>query len=125
MTAWVDSAECSLPDRQSLMWLSTPLMFHAGLIYKPRLPSGVPWEGSGGVWRPKRVRYYEQDDHGHSPNILSALKEQLRFNAECGEHFYEGFVYKKISAHYGARNAWFKQRIQNQLLKYNKEECYV
>lgn len=123
------SGECAHYDRVSLMWLSTPLAFHAGNLLKPYLQSGeMPngWEGeSGGVWRPKRVRFYEHDDHGHSPSLSSALKEQLRFNAQCGEHFYEGFVYKKISAHYGAKNAWFKQRIQNQILKYNKEEIYA
>jgi hypothetical protein len=127
------SSECFLSDRQTFMWFLPPQMFHGGDLMKPylqegelRMDGGDSWDGeSGGVWRPKRVRYYDHDDHGHSPDHLSALKDQLRFNSTSGELFYEGFIYKKISAHYGARNAWFKQRIQNQLLKYNKEECYV
>jgi hypothetical protein len=125
------SSEARLFDRKSLMWLSTPPIIHTGRSYKPLdsdpvKPEEYPgWEERGGIYRPKRVRFFELDDYGHSPSQSDALKEQLRFNAMSHHKFYEGFVYKKSLAHYGAKNAWFKQRIQNQILKYNKEEVYV
>lgn len=116
------SAECDHFDRVSLMWLGLPpAVFHAGTLLKPI----GPWDERGKIYRPKRVKYYDQDGVWYSPSHDHALKEQLRFNAHSNHLFYEGFIHKKVSARYGAKNAWFKQRIQNQKLTYNKEEQYV
>lgn len=111
------SSECNHYDRVSLMWLhSWPLVFHGGNLIKPICQAGI-WEDSGGIWKPKRVRFYPCDEGWYAEDAHSALQEMMLFNSACDHKFYEGFVYKKISAQYGAKNAWFKQRIQNQLLK--------
>ena len=111
------SSECFHYDRQSLMWLgAAPHVFHAGDLIKPIDQCGS-WEGSGGIWKPKRVRFYSSDPTYYAKTHESALHEMMEFNSACDHKFYEGFVYKRISAQYGAKNAWFKQRIQYQLLK--------
>ena len=115
------SSECFHYDRQSLMWLGLPPhVFHAGNLIKPIDQCNEGWEGPGGIWKPKRVRFYSSDPVYYAKTHESALYEMMQFNSACDHKFYEGFVYKRISAHYGAKNAWFKQRIQNQLL--NMEE---
>lgn len=113
------SQECYQYDRVSLMWLGLgPQVFHAGNLLKPMDQTGL-WDGeSGGIWKPKRVRFYPHDENTwYAKSVLSALEEMMLFNEYCKHKFYEGFVFKKISAQYGAKNAWFKRRIQNQILK--------
>ena len=106
-------------DRTMWMWKSTPQIFHGGNF---SYGVGPNWwlDEQGDVWLPKRVKFYEHDHHLHCKDAVTAIKQQVRINTEAEQLFYEGFVYKRASAHYGAKNAWFKQRIQNQILKERK-----
>ena len=90
------ASECYYWDRTMLMWKS------------PEPPRYQHWAHFNNVFRPEIWR--------GDKDIANALEMQLDHNRESDELFYEGFVYKKPFAHYGAKNAWIKQRIQNQIL---------
>jgi hypothetical protein len=110
------SSEYPLFDRKAWMWLGLePPILHAGNIM-----CVIPDEG---LYVPKRVANVlnpylttEVEQNIHHSSTQRFLRDQVIFNQMTDELFYEGFVHKKISAKYGQKNAWFKQRIQNQLL---------
>lgn len=95
------SSSYGLDERREAMWLTMPEVFYQSTAKQVFLP---------------QTHLLDHD------KLKAEMSRMINVNLEADQTLHEGFVFKKLSARYGAKKSWFKLRLAETYIKENAYE---